>query len=267
VGCGIVREGVVSCTLGTSGVVFAHSESCRVEPGGRLHAFCAAVPGQWHLMGVMLSAAGSYQWYRGVFDGEEARAGRVDSAGVYAVLEEAAGRVPAGAEGLLFLPYLSGERTPHADPHARGAFVGLSLRHGKAHLTRAVLEGVSYGLCDSLELMRGLGIEPGTVVASGGGAKSPLWRQMLADIFRAPIATVNATEGAAYGAALLAGVGAGVYRSIQDGVDRTLTVTPAASPGPAAAVYRDFYPRYRALYPALKGEYGELARTVAKHFG
>ena len=266
VGCGIVREGVVSCTLGTSGVVFAHSEQYRVEPEGRLHAFCAAVPGQWHLMGVMLAAAGSYQWFRNQLGQEEIARGEREGKDPYLYLNELADSVPAGSEGLLFLPYLSGERTPHPDPDARGAFVGLSLRHGKAHMTRAVLEGVTYGLCDSLELMRGLGIEPRTVVASGGGAKSPLWRQLLADIFRAEIATVNATEGAAYGAALLAGVGAGVYRDVYAAVDETLAYSPAASPGQDAPVYADFYPRYRALYPALKDEFGALAKVVDKHF-
>ena len=265
VGTGIVEEGVVSATLGTSGVVFAASETYRVEPQGRLHAFCHAVPGTWHLMGVMLSAAGSFRWYRDTL-GEPERA-RAEETGrdAYDLLTEAAAEVPPGCEGLIFLPYLTGERTPHPDPNARGVFFGITLRHGKAHLTRAVLEGVSYGLRDSLELMRELGLSIEQVRASGGGARSPLWRQILADVFDTGVVTVNVTEGAAYGAALLAGVGAGVYPTVGAACGAAIQVTGHLEPGPAASVYADFYPRYRALYPALAPEFEALAQTVSKH--
>lgn len=163
VGTGIVREGTVAVTIGTSGVVFAQSDSYRVEPQGRLHAFCHALPGKWHLMGVMLSAGGSFRWYRDLFAGNES----------YEALTQAAEKVAAGSEGLLFLPYLTGERTPHPDPHARGAFIGLNIRHTKAHLTRAVMEGVTFGLRDSLELLRALGMPTRQVRASGGVPRVP----------------------------------------------------------------------------------------------
>lgn len=266
VGTGIVEEGVVSATLGTSGVVFAASDRYRVEPEGKLHAFCHAVPGQWHLMGVMLSAAGSFRWYRDALGQEEARAAAAGGEDVYELLTRRAAEAPAGSEGLLFLPYLTGERTPHPDPEARGVFFGLTLRHGKEHLTRAVLEGVTYGLRDSLELLRELGLNPSQVRASGGGAKSPFWRQLLADIFEAEIATVTAVEGAPYGAALLAGVGAGAYESVPAACKATVKVTDLTEVrAKASEVYRDYYQRYRSLYPALKDEFGALAGVVEKH--
>ena len=193
VGVGAVREGVVSLVLGTSGVVFATSNEPFVEPEGRLHAFCHAVPGRWHLMGVMLSAAGSLRWFRDTL-----------APGVsFDDLLAPAADLPPGSDGLLFLPYLTGERTPHPDPLARGAFVGLTVRHTRAHLTRAVLEGVAFGLRDGFELMREAGLPvPDEVRVSGGGARSPLWRQILADVLDADLVTVNTTEGAAFGAAL-----------------------------------------------------------------
>lgn len=265
VGTGIVAEGSVSVTIGTSGVVFAASEAYRVEPQGRLHAFCHAVPGMWHVMGVMLSAGGSLRWYRDALCEQErvtaAEAGRDP----YELLTEAAAGVAPGCEGLLFLPYLTGERTPYPDPDARGAFVGLTLRHGKAHLTRAILEGVSFGLRDSLELMRGLGLSIGQVRASGGGARSPLWRQILADAFGTEIATVRVTEGAAYGAGLLAAVGAGVYGSVAEACQATVEVTGSIRPGQAASLYADYYPRYRALYPALRAEFEQIGLVVRRH--
>ncbi len=263
VGCGIVREGLVSATLGTSGVVFAASDAYRVEPAGRLHAFCHAVPGMWHLMGVMLSAAGSFRWYRDTLGEAEVADARKRGRSAYELLTEQAAGVAAGCEGLLFLPYLSGERTPHPDPHARGAFVGLTLRHTKAHLTRAVLEGVSYGMGDSLSLMRDLGVAIRQVRASGGGARSRLWRQVLADVFRTPIATLNVTQGAALGAALLAGVGVGVFADVPAAAEQVVRVVEELPPGPDADVYARYYPRYRALYPALAAEFAALAKVAA----
>lgn len=256
VGTGIIRPGRVSVTLGTSGVVFAALDAYRPEPQGRLHAFCHAVPGQWHLMGVMLSAAGSLRWLR------DAVTPTGGEAAAYDALVEPARAVPPGAEGLLFLPYLSGERTPHPDPDARGAFVGLSLRHGLPHLTRSVLEGVAFGLRDSLELMKGLGLEVSEVRVSGGGARSPLWRQILADVLNAELATTDSVEGAVYGAALLAGVGTGVFASVETAAETTIRAVDTVTPGPDAEVYERYYARYRALYPALAPEFGKLARLV-----
>ncbi len=255
VGCGIVREGVISVTLGTSGVVFAHSDEYRVEPEGRLHAFCHAVPDKWHLMGVMLSAAGSFQWYRNTLGGEEMARERETGEDAYDLLTAGAAKIEAGSEGLIFLPYLSGERTPHPDPNAKGVFFGLTLRHTKAHMTRAVLEGVTFGLKDSLELMRGLGTGIDKIVASGGGAKSALWKQMLADVFDGRIVLVNATEGAAYGAALLAGVGCGIFPSVEEACSAAIKETEETTPGADRSVYSEVYPRYRKLYPLLKEEF------------
>jgi xylulokinase len=260
VGTGIIQEGVVSVTVGTSGVVFAQSDVYRVEPEGRLHAFCHAAPGKWHLMGVMLSAAGSFRWYRDALGQHEKWQAGQTGQDVYDILTAQAAQAPAGSEGLLFLPYLTGERTPYPDPHARGAFIGMTVRHDKAHLTRAVLEGVSYGLRDSLELMRALGIVSTQVRVSGGGARSPLWRQILADVFNTEIATVNVTEGAAFGAALLAGVGSGLYSSVAAACGQTIRVSGSTTPSAAAEVYEAYYPRYRALYPLLAGEFAALAR-------
>jgi xylulokinase len=242
VGTGAVIPGIVSLALGTSGVVFATTDSPYFDPQGRLHAFCHSVPGMWHLMGVMLSAAGSLRWYRDTL-----------APGVsFDDVVSPAGAVPPGSEGLFFLPYLTGERTPYPDPLARGAFVGLTVRHAQPHMTRAVLEGVAFGLRDSMELIRSAG--PITQVrVAGGGAKSALWRQILADVMDVELVTVNTTEGAAYGAALLAGVGAGRWATVAESC--AATVRPVERTAPIAAnvpIYERAYGHYRALYPALK---------------
>lgn len=251
VGTGAVRAGVVSVSLGTSGVVFAATDSPVIEPDGRLHAFCHSVPGKWHLMGVMLSAAGSLRWHRDTF----APGTDFDS------LLEPAEKIPAGSDGLLFLPYLTGERTPHPDPLARGAFIGLTVRHSLPHLTRSVLEGVSFGLRDSFELMKSAGLENiSQVRVTGGGARSPLWRQILADILQVEVVTVNTTEGASYGAALLAATGAGVFRSVESACDTSVKITGSTSPDPAQVeLYQKYYEVYRGLYPALKPAFVEIA--------
>ncbi|MGQ9457157.1 MAG: xylulokinase [Anaerolineae bacterium] len=267
VGTGIVHEGLASVTLGTSGVVFASSDEYRVEPQGRLHAFCHAVPGKWHLMGVMLSAGGSLRWYRDALGEPECQRARETGQDPYDVLLADAEQVPAGCEGLLFLPYLSGERTPYPDPLARGVFFGLTLRHRKPHLTRAVLEGVAFGLRDSLDLVRSLGLPILEVRVSGGGARSRLWRQILADVFGVEITTVNVTEGAAYGAALLAGAGVGLFGSVSEACAQAVRVTGRVRPSPQAAVYPDYYTRYQALYPALAKEFRALAQVVDRHGG
>ncbi len=264
VGNGITETGLVAVTVGTSGVVFAPGKAYRRDPQGRLHAFCHAVPGMWHLMGVMLSAGGSFRWYRDHLCTEEVALARQGNRDAYDLLTEAASGVPAGAEGLLFLPYLSGERTPYPDPAARGVFFGLSLRHTKAHLTRAVLEGVSFGLLDSLALIRSSGVPVREIRVSGGGARSALWRQILADVFGKTIVTVNVTQGAAYGAALLAAVGAGIYRTVEEACRVTVAGQSSARPGPDGAVYRDYFPRYQALYRALKDEFQRVALLAEK---
>ena len=249
VGTGAVKAGIVSLSLGTSGVVFATTDTPAIEPDGKLHAFCHAVPRKWHFMGVMLSAAGSLRWYRDTF-----------SPGAdYDKLLAPAAEITPGSDGLLFLPYLTGERTPHPDPLARGAFVGLTVRHGFAHMTRSVLEGVSYGLRDSFELMKASGLERiAQVRVTGGGARSSLWRQILADVFNAEIVTVNTTEGAAYGAGLLAAVGVGAFESVDAACDATISIAEKTMPGENVEVYNQQYPRYRELYPALKSIFHQM---------
>jgi xylulokinase len=249
VGVGVISPGTVALSLGTSGVIFAASDEPIIEPAGRVHAFCHALPGRWHLMSVMLSAAGSLRWFR------DALAPGVG----FGELAGTAAEVPVGSDGLLFLPYLSGERSPHADPLARGAFVGLTTGHERRHLTRAVLEGVAFGLRDGLDQMIAAGMpRPVQIRASGGGIASPVWRQILADVLDAEIATVDTTEGAAFGAALLATVAAGWFPSVDDAVGASVTATPMAAPGPDVARYREVHARYRELYPVLAPTFGAL---------
>ncbi len=251
VGVGAVQAGIVALTLGTSGVVFGTTNQPFFDRSGRLQAFCHAVPERWHLMGVMLSAAGSLRWYRDTI-----------APGVsYDDLLSPAAAIPAGCEGLLFLPYLTGERTPHPDPLARGAFVGLTVRHTLPHMTRAVLEGVGFGLRDSFELMQQIGL--GTIQQvriSGGGARSALWRQILADLLGSELVTVNTREGAAYGAALLAGVGVGVWPDVDTACAQVIHMTGNTKPNPErASHYNAVYEQYRQLYPALKPSFANLA--------
>ncbi len=240
-GVGIDRPGPLSVVLGTSGVVFAALDAYRPEPEARLHTFCHAVPGTWHAMGVMLSAAGSLQWLHAALDAP------------YDALFAEAARWQPGSEGLLFQPYLQGERTPHADPDARGAFTGLTLRHDRGALVRAVLEGVAYGLRDSLELLRAVGVDAALGRVSGGGARSELWLRIVASVLGLPLERTEAEEGAAYGAALLGGVKEGVFADAHEAVAATVRVRERVEPDPDwQAAYDDGYARYRRLYPTLR---------------
>lgn len=244
-GVGAIRAGVLSVVLGTSGVVFGTLDRYRPEPQARVHVFCHAAPGLWHAMGVMLSAAGSLQWLHDAIAPE---------APFDQLLAEAE-QWPPGSEGLLFAPYLSGERTPHADPDVRGAFVGLSLRHDRGALVRAVLEGVAYGLRDSLELLRELGVEADLARISGGGARGGLWRKIVSSVLDLPLESTAADEGSAYGAALLAGCRAGVFEDPDDAVARCVRVHGRIEPDPDwAAAYAAGYERFRGLYAALRDE-------------
>lgn len=250
VGAGAVRPGIVALTLGTSGVVFAATETALVEPQGRLHAFCHAVPGRWHFMGVTLAAAGSLQWYRDTL-----------APGVsFDTLVAEAAEAPAGSDGLLFTPYLSGERTPYPDPRARASFVGLTVRHRRAHLTRAVLEGVAFSMKDCFGLLEGAGLpRVSQVRIAGGGAKSALWRRIVASVLNVEIVTVNSTEGAAFGAALLAGVGEGVWPNVESACDAAIAITGSEAPeGAWVSAYEAAHARYRGLYPALKPSFESI---------
>jgi xylulokinase len=240
-GVGVDRPGPLSVVLGTSGVVFAALPGYAADPQARVHVFCHAVPGTWEAMGVMLSAAGSLRWLRDAVGGD------------YADLTDEAERWPAGTDGLTFLPYLQGERTPHADPSARAVFEGLSLRHVRGALVRSVLEGVAYGLRDSLELLKELGVRPEVARASGGGARSGLWLRIVASVLGIPIERTAVEEGAAYGAALLGGVAAGVFADVREAVEACVRVRDAVEPDPAwQDVYDHGYERFKALYPALR---------------
>jgi xylulokinase len=254
VGTGAVQEGIISLSMGTSGVVFATMDKATIEPQGRLHAFCHAVPGKWHLMGVMLSAAGSLRWHRDTF------APGAD----YNELTAPAASIPAGSDGLLFLPYLTGERTPHPDPLARGGFIGLTVRHNLAHLTRAVLEGVAFGLRDSFELIKAVGLSGiSQVRVTGGGARSQLWLQILADVLNVELFTMQSEEGAAQGAALLAATGTGAFTDVASACQQALHTTGHTAPGPEAQVYENLYPLYQGLYPALQSTFQSLGAGMS----
>jgi xylulokinase len=253
VGNGIVEPGLVSVTLGTSGVVFAYTEKPNRDPEGRLHTFCHAVPNKWHMMGVTLSAGGSFRWFRDVLGMPEKHVAALSNVDPYEILTAEAANAPAGCEGLVWLPYLTGERTPYPDPNARGVFFGLTLRHDKRHMVRAILEGVAYSLRDSFELFRALNVPIQQVRAGGGGARSLVWRQIMADVFGTELVTINVTESTAFGAALLAGVGTGVYASVPEACAAMIQIVDRTAPiAENQAAYNEYYPIYRSLYPALK---------------
>lgn len=251
IGNGIVEPGVVSCTLGTSGVVFAHMEQVAYDPSGRVHTFCHAVPGKWHVMGVTQGAGLSLQWFRNQF----ARSADYD-----ALMAEAS-QAPAGAQGLYWLPYLMGERTPHLDATARGGWIGLTAKHTRADMIRALIEGVSYSQKDCLDIIEQLGVTVNSVRVSGGGARSPFWRQVLADVLDKPVVTLETQEGSAYGAALLAMVGTGAFASVASACRALIRETKLVAPRvDESAFYRDGHGIYRALYPALKPVFQRVAR-------
>jgi len=264
VGNGIVEPGIISSTVGTSGVVFAFAEEPVVDPMLRVHTFCHAVPGKWHVMGVMLSAGGSLRWYRDTFADAESTVARATDRDPYDVISDEAAAAEAGCEGLIFLPYLTGERTPYPNPHARGTFFGITLRHTRAHFARAVMEGVAYGLRDSFEILKEMEVPISQVRASGGGARSPVWLQIQADVAGMEHVTINVDEGPAFGVALLAGVGVGIYPNVEKACRSTIKVVSNTIPDQQASkVYAGYYPIYRSLYQSLKGEFDEVAELSA----
>lgn len=248
VGMGIIQAGTVSATIGTSGVVFAASDQPSLDLQGRVHTFCHAIPNRWHVMGVTQGAGLSLRWFRDQFG-----AGADDGRDPYERLTDEAAQVPAGADGLLWTPYLMGERTPHLDPNARAALVGLTASHTRAHVVRALLEGVAFSLRDTLEIFREMKVPVHEIRLGGGGARSKLWRQIQADVYGREVATVTAEEGAAYGAAILAGVGAGAWPSVEAACAAVVSVADRVNPDAAAAVLLDKqYARFRMIYPALR---------------
>lgn len=260
VGNGIVNAGTLSTSIGTSGVMFVHSDQMKVDPHGRLHTFCHAVRDRWHMMGVNLSSGACLQWFRNQLCAADVAAARRSKADVYEQLTAEAAQVAPGSEGLLFLPYLAGERTPHADPAARGAFVGLTLAHTRGHLVRAILEGVTYALRDSLEIIRELGVPVREIRASGGGSRSPFWRQLQADVFGQKVVHLAAEEGPAYGAALLAAVGAGAFANVPEACKATIRIVGQTAPQRRAQQYHDAaFPVYQGLYRSLKDDFRRIA--------
>jgi xylulokinase len=248
VGMGIVRPGAVSATIGTSGVVFAATDRPALDPKGRIHTFCHAIPGRWHVMGVTQSAGLSLRWFRDNFG-----AGADDGRDPYQRLTEEAANAPAGSEGAFWVPYLMGERTPHLDPNARAALVGLSASHTRAHVIRAILEGVAYSLKDTFTIFDELRVPVERIRLGGGGARSDLWRQIQADIYAHEVELVEAEEGAAYGAAILAGVGAGCWGSVDEACDSVVRVARRVTPDAKnSALLQKSYRTYRRIYPALR---------------
>jgi len=263
VGNGIVSQGMVSSTIGTSGVVFAHMDNVAIDPKGRVHTFCHSVPGCWHIMGVTQGAGLSYRWMRDEFCAEEKVMAQRLGIDPYELMGQQAEKAVPGCGGLIYLPYMMGERTPHLDPVAKGVFFGLSAIHTRNEMIRSVMEGVSYSLLDCLSIIRELGVDPKLVRASGGGGRSPLWRQMQADMFNTDIQTINSSEGPALGVALLAGVGTGVYDSVPQACEAAISGKTLTSPNAEAAkVYSKFYPVYQQLYRQLKPSYDDVARIL-----
>jgi xylulokinase len=252
----VVKSGVLSTSIGTSGIMFVHSDAVQIDPLGRLHTFCHAVRGKWHMMGVSLTGGGALQWFTEKLCRELSA-----SNDAYKVLNEEAAAVPPTSEGLFFLPYLAGERTPYADPDARGCFVGLTLKHTRGHMARAIMEGVAFAMRDSLQIIQELHVPVRQIRASGGGSRSPLWRQIQADVFGQKAVTINAEQGPAYGVALLAAVGAGAFSNVPEACAATIKVVSETSTNRRAKqAYDRAFPIYQDLYRALKNDFKKIAQ-------
>lgn len=262
IGTGVVESGKAFTTIGTSGVVYAHTNEPIIDPKGRVHTFCCAVPNAWHVMGVTQGAGLSLQWFCRQFCQAEKSQAEKENRDVYQIMDEQAAQISIGAERLIYLPYLMGERTPHLDPDCRGAFFGLSAMHTRAHLIRSVLEGVSYSLYDCVLILQQMGIEPKTMLVTGGGGKSALWRQMLSDIFELPVSTTASSEGPALGAAVLAAVGAGIYPNVQKACKEMVRHNPQTQKPTIANTkkYRSYHKLYQSLYKSLKQNYIDLSK-------
>lgn len=261
VGTGVVKDGRAFTTIGTSGVVFAHSSKVTIDPKGRVHTCCCAVPGAWHVMGVTQGAGLSLKWFKDEFCQDYVEDANRKGIDVYDLINRDIQKIPVGSGRLIYLPYLMGERTPHLDPDCRGVFFGLSAIHTKAHLLRAVMEGVSYSLADCNEILKEMGVEVEQMMACGGGGRSAVWRQMLSDLYQCQVKTVRQSEGPALGAAILAGVGCGIYESVETACDRLIGEDKVSQPSEEAGeIYQKYHRLYQKLYTNLKDSYRELAR-------
>ena len=261
IGTGVAEDGKAFTTIGTSGVVFAHTSSISIDPKGRVHTCCAAVPNAWHVMGVTQGAGLSLKWFRDNFCNAEKETAKCMGVDEYYLMDKEAEKVPVGANRLLYLPYLMGERTPHLDPDARGVFFGLSAMHTKRDMLRAVMEGVSYSLRDCVEVFREMDINVSDMMACGGGGSSPLWRSMLADLYNCPVKTASSKEGPALGVALLAATGAGIYSSVPEACKSVVKTDKVQQPeAELVPEYEKYYKLYTEIYPALKAEFAKLAK-------
>jgi len=260
VGTGVVKDGTAFTTIGTSGVVFAHSSQVTIDPKGRVHTCCCAVPGAWHVMGVTQGAGLSLKWFKDQFCGDYVKEAEKEKIDVYDIINKEVAQVEAGSGRLLYLPYLMGERTPHLDPDCRGVFFGLSAIHTRANMLRAVMEGVSYSLSDCNDILKEMGIDVEQMMACGGGGKSPVWRQMLADMYECSVKTVAQTEGPALGVAILAGVGCGLYESVEAACEALICEDKSTEPdAEKSEKYKNYHQLYKKLYEDLKGSYKILA--------
>ncbi|MHC1762584.1 MAG: xylulokinase [Negativicutes bacterium] len=261
VGTGVVVDGKVFTTVGTSGVVFAHTSSLHIDLAGRVHTFCCAVPGHWHIMGVTQAAGLSLKWFRDNFCREEIAVAAGMGVDAYSLMDQQAARIPIGSNKLIYLPYLMGERTPHLDPDCRGVFFGLSAMHAKADMVRAIMEGVAFSLRDSLRILKSMGVSPQSMILCGGGSMSPFWRQMFADIYGCEVRTVSSKEDAALGAAILAAVGVGLYSGVERACQNIIRTSSAEMPNTANSIlYEKTYEVYRRLYPSIRENFKMLAR-------
>ena len=259
VGTGVVTDGKAFTPIGTSGVVYAHTSSPVIDAAGRVHTFCCAVPGKWHVMGVTQAAGLSLKWLRDNFCSEEINLAKEQDKDPYYIMDNEAKNVPIGCNKLIYLPYLMGERTPHLDPNARGVFFGLSAIHSKSDMIRSVMEGVAFSLRDCAEIIKNMNINISDMTICGGGAKSPLWRQIISDIYETGIKTITSAEGPALGAAILAGTGAGIYKSVEDGCEKIIQYKEITNPIPENSLtYNKFYPLYKKLYISLKECFSEF---------
>lgn len=260
VGTGVVKDGTAFTTIGSSGVVFAHSSQITIDPKGRVHTCCCAVPGAWHVMGVTQGAGLSLKWFKDNFCQDYVAQAEEAGVDVYDLINRDIEKIPVGSDRLVYLPYLMGERTPHLDPDCRGVFFGLSAIHTKAHLLRAVMEGVSYSLADCNDILKEMGVQVDQMMACGGGGKSPIWRQMLSDLYDCQVKTVHQSEGPALGVAILAGVGCGIYESVEKACEQLISVNKCSEPaGENVKKYYEYHQLYKRLYGNLKESYKELA--------
>lgn len=260
IGNGIVEDALTSATMGTSGVVFTHSRKYHTDPAGRVQTFCSSVAGEWCMFGCVMAAGGSFQWFRNTLGDAEVAEAKKKNVDPYVLLTEKAAAAPAGCEGVFWLPYLTGERTPHADPLARACWIGLNSRTSRNELVRSVMEGATFGMNDAVQLLRGQGLNIKQVRLSGGGARSEFWRQLQANIYGVDCATINSEEGPAYGVALLAAVGTGRFKNIREACKQAIKITRTIKPQPKVKkLYAEYYAQYRKLYPALKAEFQNIA--------